>query len=53
MDTKGFSVVSFERVQKSINSSYDTNYLNHLIKENSHIFKQVKNKNGKIAIKKI
>jgi GMP synthase-like glutamine amidotransferase len=51
LKSKNFTVVSFERVRKSINESYSDEFLTNLISTNSGKAKKVKDKNGRIAIK--
>ena len=53
MDRKGFTVVSNDRIRKSINSTFDDIFLSNLIKENSSMITKVTDKNGKTAIKKL
>jgi len=48
---KNFTVVSFERIRKSINESYSDEFLNSLILDNNRKVKKVKDKNGRNAIK--
>lgn len=49
--SKNFTVVSFERIRKSINESYSDEFLNSLILSNSKKAKKVKDRNGRNAIK--
>lgn len=48
---KSFTVVSFERVRKSINESYSDVFLESLISQNRTKVKKVKDKYGRTAIK--
>jgi anthranilate/para-aminobenzoate synthase component II len=48
---KGFTVVSEERIRKSIDSSYSPSMLNTLIAKFPSQLKKVKDKSGKVAIK--
>ena len=48
---KGFTVVSLERIQQSINKQYTDEFLDNLIRENSQLFRKVKDKHGRAAIK--
>jgi GMP synthase-like glutamine amidotransferase len=48
---KNFTVVSNERIRKSINESFTDNFIDSLIKNNSHKLKRVTDKHGRIAVK--
>lgn len=50
---KGFTVVSNERVRKSIDPSYTDDFLRRLVLENSSVMRKVKDKHGRTAIKMI
>ena len=51
MKSKGFSVISNERVRKSIDPTLSDGRIYKLIRENSNLFKQVKDRENKTAIK--
>lgn len=53
MKSKGFTVISNDRVRKSIDSSYDDDFLRMLILENALTMKRVTDKFGRLAIKMI
>lgn len=50
-DTKGFTVISYDRIRKSIDSSLDDRSIDLLVESNSHLIKKVKDKKGRMAIK--
>lgn len=50
-DSKKFTIVSEERIKKSINESYDSNFLTSLIQRFPHTVKRVTDKNGRSAIR--
>lgn len=49
--SKGFTVVSNERIRKSVDSSYTDEFLYKLIQENRFELKRVTDKQGRIAVK--
>ena len=50
-DTKGFTVISYDRIRKSIDSSLEDGFIDLLVESNSHLIKKVKDKQGRKAIK--
>ena len=50
-DTKGFTVISYDRIRKSIDSTLDDSSIDLLIESNRHLAKRVKDKHGRKAIK--
>jgi GMP synthase-like glutamine amidotransferase len=53
MRAKGFTVVSNERIRKSIDPSYSDDFLRRLILENAGVARKVKDKHGRLAVKMI
>lgn len=51
MKAKGFTVISFDRVRKSVNSTFNDKFITELVSKNSTLVKKTKDKTGKIAIK--
>lgn len=51
MRSKNFTVVSVDRVRKSINESYNEEFLKKLVSNNSSVIKFVKDKHGRKAVK--
>ena len=49
--SKGFTVVSNDRIRKSIDPSYSDEFLYRLIQENRFEMKRVTDKQGRIAVK--
>jgi hypothetical protein len=53
MNLKGFTVVSNERIRKSIDPSYSDGFLRKLVIENGTRIKKTKDKHGNLAVKMI